>query len=71
MMQMEDAIIDEGALEVAYEGNRWQDLVRITLRREKEAPGSGFSFINAKLKAKSSAAKTISKREDLFLPFKF
>ncbi|MEJ6980686.1 RagB/SusD family nutrient uptake outer membrane protein [Pedobacter sp. P351] len=71
MMKMEDAIVNESALELAYEGNRWQDLVRITLRREKEAAGTGFDFINTKLKAKTSASKQITKKEDLFLPFKF
>ena len=71
MMAMEDAIVDEAALELAYEGNRWQDLVRITLRREKEAAGTGFDFINSKLQAKTTSAKSISKKEDLFLPFKF
>lgn len=71
MIEMEDVIVDEAALELAYEGNRWQDLVRIALRREKEAAGSGFAFINSKLQAKSSSAKMITRKEDLFLPFKF
>ena len=71
MMQMEDAIVNEAALELAYEGNRWQDLVRITLRREKEAAGSGFAFINSKLQAKTATSKQITQKEDLFLPFKF
>src|SRR5690606_14662661 len=30
---VEDFIIQEAALELAYEGNRWPDLVRIALRR--------------------------------------
>lgn len=30
---MEDAIIDEAGLELAYEGNRWPDLMRIARRR--------------------------------------
>ncbi len=30
---LEDAIIDEASLALAYEGNRWADLVRISLRR--------------------------------------
>ena len=30
---MEDMIINEGALETAYEGQRWSDLLRVALRR--------------------------------------
>lgn len=29
----ENHIINEDALELAYEGNRWEDLVRVALRR--------------------------------------
>lgn len=71
MMAMEDVIVNEAALELAYEGNRWQDLVRITLRREQEAAGSGLSFINEKLRAKTMSSNTFTRKEDLFLPFKF
>jgi hypothetical protein len=30
---MESAIVDEAGLELAFEGNRWSDLVRVALRR--------------------------------------
>jgi hypothetical protein len=33
MITTENHIIDEDALELAYEGNRWEDLVRVALRR--------------------------------------
>jgi hypothetical protein len=33
MTGMENAIIDEAGLELAYEGQRWGDLERIALRR--------------------------------------
>ena len=33
MITTENYIIDEDALELAYEGNRWEDLVRVALRR--------------------------------------
>ncbi|WP_208796418.1 RagB/SusD family nutrient uptake outer membrane protein [Flavobacterium fluviatile] len=33
LTSIENNIIDEAALELAYEGNRWEDLVRISLRR--------------------------------------
>ncbi|WP_281225993.1 RagB/SusD family nutrient uptake outer membrane protein [Flavobacterium aquiphilum] len=37
MITTENNIIDEAALELAYEGNRWEDLVRISLRRNNPA----------------------------------
>jgi len=33
LTSIENNIIDEAALELAYEGNRWEDLVRVSLRR--------------------------------------
>lgn len=37
LTSIENNIIDEAALELAYEGNRWEDLVRISLRRKDPA----------------------------------
>jgi hypothetical protein len=37
MISTEDNIIREDALELAYEGNRWEDLVRVALRRNDPA----------------------------------
>lgn len=37
ILHMENKIIDEAALELAYEGNRWPDLVRIARRRNDPA----------------------------------
>jgi hypothetical protein len=37
MITTENNIINEDALELAYEGNRWEDLVRISLRRNNPA----------------------------------
>lgn len=73
---MENKIIDEGALELAYEGNRWQDLLRIAFRREKEMAGSGLSFLNAKIKAKFNASGSGGFTEKTsmsqwFLPFEW
>lgn len=76
---MEDKIIDEGALELAYEGNRWQDLMRVSRRREKEVPGSGLSFLEGKVAAKFISAgqpvpqgvvKLGTSMDNWFLPFK-
>ncbi|GEL10823.1 Starch-binding associating with outer membrane [Flavobacterium glycines] len=33
LISIENSLIDEAALELAYEGNRWEDLVRIARRR--------------------------------------
>lgn len=41
---MEQVIAREMALELGFEGNRWQDLVRIAHRMNKENPGSGNQF---------------------------
>jgi hypothetical protein len=73
MQQMEDKIIDEGALELAYEGNRWQDLMRIAHRRNDPA------FLADKVYQKlledgNPAAADVRQRlmnpDNWFLPFK-
>src|SRR3546814_21074185 len=37
LMQIEDYLIEEAALEMAFEGNRWDDLLRIAMRRNDPA----------------------------------
>src|SRR5690606_20246974 len=54
--EVDDLIVDEAGLELAFEGNRWQDLLRVALRREKENAGSGRSFLHEKISAKFTAA---------------
>ncbi|MBW4888536.1 hypothetical protein KXQ82_02370 [Mucilaginibacter sp. HMF5004] len=56
MLVLEDKIVDENGLEMAYEGVRWSDLLRVALRREKEAPGTGLSFLRNKIASKFVAA---------------
>lgn len=79
VLTMENKIVDEGALELAYEGNRWQDLLRIAHHRESEKPGSGLSFLESKMAAKFTAAglsvpdgvlKLGTSADNWFLPFK-
>lgn len=41
---MEKVIAHESALELGFEGNRWQDLIRIAHRLNKENTGSGDRF---------------------------
>jgi hypothetical protein len=42
---VEEIILKEYALELAFEGERWIDYLRIATRREKEAPGTGASLL--------------------------
>lgn len=78
-LAIENQIINEDGLEMAYEGVRWPDLLRIALRREKEAPGTGLAFLEAKIAAKFTAAglpvpdgvtKLGASSSYWFLPFK-
>lgn len=77
---IEDLLIDEDALEMAYEGVRWPDLLRVALRREKEAPGTGLAFMKTKIEAKFKAAglpvpegvaKLGTSVSNWYLPFKW
>lgn len=42
---MEKVIINESALELGFEGNRWVDLIRVARRMNIENPGSGDRFL--------------------------
>lgn len=76
---MEDYLISSSALETAFEGNRWPDLLRVALRREKELPGSGVAFLQEKIKAKfvaddrpdlaASVSAKLADPKNWFLPF--
>lgn len=58
---VEDAILNEAALEMAFEGSRWSDLVRVGLRRLNNGEQNDF------------VAKTVSEKfivnEDTRMPF--
>jgi hypothetical protein len=71
---IEDKLINEAALELAYEGHRWQDLLRIAIRRND--PSFIATKIHSKLlKAGNTAAADQAKAKleagDYFLPFKW
>lgn len=76
MMEVEDRIIQEEALETAYEGYRWQDLLRIALRREASDPSYLANKIAAKFEAAGDGASAALVRSRLvnkanwYLPFK-
>jgi len=55
-LAIEDQLVFEDALEMAYEGVRWGDLLRVARRREKEAPGTGLTFMKSHISAKFVAA---------------
>jgi starch-binding outer membrane protein, SusD/RagB family len=71
---MEDKIMDEAVLELAYEGNRWQDLIRIAIRRND--PAYLADRVYAKLQkegnpAASTVRARLMSRENWFLPFQW
>ncbi|GAB3351825.1 hypothetical protein GCM10027566_10610 [Arachidicoccus ginsenosidivorans] len=53
---MMDDLLHYAAMELAFEGNRWPDLLRIALRREKQKPGSGVTFLQERIGAKFKAS---------------
>lgn len=53
MKRMEEIIINESALELAFEGHRWTDLIRIARRYDKEGNSiSGSEFLRQTLEKK-------------------
>jgi starch-binding outer membrane protein, SusD/RagB family len=70
---IENQIVDEAGLELAYEGRRWADLVRIALRRND--PAFLADKIYAKLKKENDPAADavrakLMNKENWYLPFK-
>jgi len=73
-LSIENSIINEGALELAYEGYRWSDLVRVALRRNDNAFLADKVY-NKLLKDNNPAASDVRarlmNRENWYLPFKW
>ncbi len=71
---VENMIIDENALELAYEGQRWSDLLRVSIRRND--PSYIANKVYDKLRKSglsagaANAARTKLLARDWFLPFK-
>jgi starch-binding outer membrane protein, SusD/RagB family len=68
----ENNIIQEDALELAYEGNRWEDLVRIALRRNDPAFLADKVFDKLKEEGNANASNVRSKLMNVnnwYLPF--
>jgi hypothetical protein len=72
---IENMIIQEDALELAYEGQRWPDLLRVAIRRNDPA-FIGDKIYNKLIKSGMSAGAASQARakllaKDWFLPFKW
>jgi hypothetical protein len=73
-LSIEDMAINEGALETAYEGYRWSDLVRVALRRND--PSFLADKVYAKLKKDNvpgadAARSKLMNPQNWYLPFKW
>lgn len=74
---LEDNIIREAAEELAFEGNRWEDLLRIALRRKATDPDYLANMIASKFEEKNDMATAAAVRAKLsseanwYLPFKW
>jgi hypothetical protein len=75
----EDLIIDEAARELAYEGHRWPDLLRIALRRKSTGQDPDGTYLANKIYAKfkkagNPQAEAVRARlmdeKNWYLPFK-
>jgi len=75
LRQVEDIIMNEGALELAYEGQRWSDLLRVALRRNDPsyvAKKVGDKLRKDGLGAEAAKAEArLSTIDGLYLPFKW
>jgi len=73
-LAIEDQIIDEAGLELAYEGQRWSDLLRVALRRNDPAYLADKIYdkllSEGNAHAASARAKLMS-RDNWYLPFKW
>jgi len=74
-MTIEDRIINECALELAYEGTRWQDLLRMAIKRND--PAVLANRVAAKFENSGNAGKAatirskLSNQSNWYLPFKW
>lgn len=70
---VEDLLCDEYALEFAFEGTRYYDLMRLARHKNADSHyGANFGgiWLKDKLKDKTSKDKDLSNTDDWYLPFK-
>ncbi|MBA4196218.1 MAG: RagB/SusD family protein [Chitinophaga sp.] len=73
-LSIENSILTEGALELAYEGERWPDLVRIAIRRNDNSIVANAIFNKLSKDGFANAAAIQAKlmdRKNWYLPFQF
>lgn len=73
ILAMENQIIREGALELAYEGKRWSDLLRVALRRNDAAFLADKVYEKLLREGNGQAAAVRNKlmnRDNWYLPFR-
>ncbi|TDD95791.1 RagB/SusD family nutrient uptake outer membrane protein [Flavobacterium cellulosilyticum] len=72
LISIENNIINEDALELAYEGNRWEDLVRVALRRKNPAflADKVYDKLNKEGNSQASSVRTkLMNVNNWYLPF--
>ena len=73
-LSIENSIINEGALELAYEGYRWPDLLRIALRRNDPsflANKIGDKLLKEGNPLSGSVRSKLMDMSNWYLPFKW
>lgn len=75
-LYMEDKLVDEDALELAFEGYRWPDLLRVALRRQFTDPAWLANKIAAKFEAagdgRAAAVRSrLMNKQNWYLPLRW
>ena len=71
--QVENMLVDEAGLELAYEGQRWADLLRVAIRRNDPAflANKVFSKLQKDGNGNAAAARSKLMQKEYYLPFKW
>ncbi|MVT12386.1 RagB/SusD family nutrient uptake outer membrane protein [Chitinophaga tropicalis] len=75
-LYMEDKLLEEDALELAFEGYRWPDLLRVALRRYAADPGWLADKVAAKFDASgdgqaAAVRSRLMNKQNWYLPFRW
>lgn len=75
-LYIEDKLLAEDALELAFEGNRWSDLLRIALRRQASDPAYLANEVAAKFEAANdgqagAVRSKLMDKQNWYLPFRW